>query len=210
MLTSMSCTEFVNELSTKSPVPGGGSASALTAALAAALGSMVASLTVGKKKYAAVEPEIREFQAACQELMRESLNLAEKDAEAFVPLTRAWSMPKGTNEERSARDEAIERALKDAAAAPLAVMEATCRIIDLASQLAVKGSRIAVSDAGVSAALARAALQGAAFNVFINTKSMKDRVAADELNSRADALLHRGIPAADALCDRVTILLRPE
>ena len=183
------CDEFVTVLATKAPVPGGGGASALVGAVGTALGNMVGSLTVGKKKYADVEAEILALQAKCDVLQKELLHLIERDAEVFEPLSKAYGLPKNTEEERAKKAEIMEAALKEACSVPMEIMEKCCEAIDMMEVFAKKGSVIAISDAGVGAAFLKAALEGASLNVYINTKSMTDRGYADLLNEKADRML---------------------
>lgn len=187
--STVPCNEFVEVLSTKAPVPGGGGASALVGAIGCALGNMVGSLTVGKKKYAEVEAEIRDLQAKCDTLQKEFLELVEKDAEVFEPLSKAYGMPKETEEEKAEKARVMEIVLKDACSVPMEIMEKCCEAIELLSVFAEKGSVIAISDAGVGASVCRSALEGASLNVYINTKSMADRAYAEELNQKADQML---------------------
>ena len=192
MMLEMKTTEFLEELSSKAPVPGGGGASAAVGAFGAALGMMVANLTVGKKKYAAVEEEIL---AALEELgkLRDRLvALTDRDAQAFEPLSRAYWLPKNTEEEKAAREKVMESALYDASVAPLEIMETVLASMDLLEVLGEKGSRLALSDVGVGILFAQAALEGASLNVFINTRLMKDRGRAEELNGRADRMIAEG------------------
>ena len=207
-ITDNSCAEFVRVLATKAPVPGGGGASALCGAIGTALGNMVGSLTVGKKRYAAVEPEIKAMQAKCDALQAELLELVEKDAEAFAPLAAAYGLPKDTPEQAAEKDRVMEAALKAACEVPLAIMQRCCEAVELMEGFAAKGSKIAVSDAGVGAALCRAALEGASLNVFINTKTMKDRAAAAAFDAKANALLGEFVPRAQATFDAVSAQLR--
>jgi formiminotetrahydrofolate cyclodeaminase len=207
-ITDNSCAEFVRVLATKAPVPGGGGASALCGAIGTALGNMVGSLTVGKKRYAAVEPEIKAMQAKCDALQAELLALVEKDAEAFAPLAAAYGLPKDTPEQAAEKDRVMEAALKAACEVPLAIMQRCCEVVELMEGFAAKGSKIAVSDAGVGAALCRAALEGASLNVFINTKAMKDRAAAAAFDAKANALLGEFVPRAQATFDAVSAQLR--
>ncbi|MGI6075576.1 MAG: cyclodeaminase/cyclohydrolase family protein [Pyramidobacter sp.] len=208
-ITSQSCADFVAVLATKAPVPGGGGASALCGAIGTALGNMVGSLTVGKKKYAAVEEEIKEYQSRCDALQKDFLALVEKDAEVFAPLAAAYGMPKDTEEQRAEKDRVMESALKAASEAPLQIMRKCGEAIELLEQFAAKGSKIAVSDAGVGAALCKAALQGAALNVYINTRMMKDTKRAAETNSQADALLQKYGALADKIYSSVSGRLHP-
>ena len=183
------CKEFIEVLSSKEPVPGGGGASALVGAIGMALGNMVGSLTVGKKKYADVEEEIKELMAKSEVLIKKLEALVDKDAEAFAPLAAAYSLPKETEEEKAYKAEVMAKALLIAAEAPLEIMVACCEAIDLVEQYAAKGSRLAISDAGVSAICLRSALMGASLNVFINTGSMADKEKAAELENKANSMI---------------------
>ena len=198
-----SCSEFVEVLASKAPVPGGGGASAMVGALATALGNMVGSLTVGKKKYAAVEEEMRALKGRCDRLQKDFLHLVERDAEVFEPLARAYSMPKNTEEEKAEKARVMEIVLRDACSVPMEIMEKCCEAIDIIAVFAEKGSVIAISDAGVGAAFAKAALKGASLNVYINTKSMADRALAAELNAKCDRMLEEYTGKADAIFDSV-------
>ena len=198
-----SCSEFVEVLATKAPVPGGGGASAMVGALATALGNMVGSLTVGKKKYAAVEEEMWALKDRCDRLQKDFLHLVERDAEVFEPLARAYSMPKNTEEEKAEKARVMEIVLRDACSVPMEIMEKCCEAIDIIDVFAEKGSVIAISDAGVGAAFAKAALKGASLNVYINTKSMADRALAAELNAKCDRMLEEYSGKADAIFDSV-------
>ncbi len=183
------CDEFVEVLSSKAPVPGGGGASALVGAVGAALCNMVGNLTVGKKKYADVEEELRGLMEQVTNLQNRFLQLIDEDAESFAPLAKAYGLPAGTEEEKAEKARVMEICLNDACKVPLEIMENCCRAIDLIEVFAAKGSVLAVSDAGVAAACCRAALKGASLNVYINAKSMKDRSKAEELNRKCDEML---------------------
>jgi len=201
--TEISCKEFVAELAGKSPVPGGGGASALVGAIGTALGSMVGSLTVGKKKYADVEQDVLDLMDKANRIQNELLGLVNRDAEVFEPLSRAYGLPKNTEEEKAEKARIMEQALRDACSVPLEIMELCCRAIDLQKEFAEKGNRLAISDAGVGAALCKAALIGASFNVFINTKSMADREYAEQTNKKANDMLDMYIPLADEVTEYV-------
>ena len=187
--STVPCNEFVEVLASKAPVPGGGGASALVGAIGTALGNMVGSLTVGKKKYADVEEEMYELKAKCDKLQADLLTLVEKDAEVFEPLSKAYGMPRETEEEKAEKARVMEIVLKDACSVPMEIMEKCCEAIDIIAEFAAKGSALAISDAGVGAALCKAALEGASLNVYINTKPMKNREYAEELNKKADHML---------------------
>ena len=203
-MMEQSCSRFLAELAGKAPVPGGGGTAALVGAAGVALGNMVGSLTTGKKKYTAVEADIQALNARAETLRRELEALVQADAEAFAPLAAAYRLPKETPEQAAHKAVVLEGALDTAAAVPLQIMEKCVEGIALAGQYAAKGSVLAVSDAGCSAALCKAALQAASLNVFINTKLMTNREHAAALNARADALLNEYIPQADAVFASVT------
>lgn len=187
--STVPCNEFVEVLGSKAPVPGGGGASALVGAVGTALGNMVGALTVGKKKYADVEEEMKELMAKATTLQGELLHLIERDAEVFEPLSKAYGMPRETEEEKAEKARVMEIVLKDACSVPMEIMEKCCEAIDLIVEFAAKGSALAISDAGVGAAFCKAALEGASLNVYINTKSMKNHEYAEELNKKCDEML---------------------
>ena len=169
------CDEFVEVLASKAPVPGGGGASALVGAVGTALGNMVGSLTVGKKKYADVEEEMYALKEKATALQNDFLRLIERDAEVFEPLAKAYGMPRETEEEKAEKARVMAIVLKDACSVPMEIMEKCCEAIDVIKEFAAKGSALAISDAGVGAAFCKAALQGASLNVYINTKSMANK-----------------------------------
>ena len=183
--TEHSCREFIDVLASSAPIPGGGGASALVGAIGVALGNMVGSLTVGKKRYVDVEEDIIRCKKEADEITKRLLELVAKDAEVFEPLSKAYSLPKSTPEELAKKEEVMAVVLKDACEVPLEIMKTCARGLDLMKEFAEKGSRIALSDAGVGATLLKSALQGASLNIYINTKSMKDRVLAQRLNDES-------------------------
>ena len=138
--STVPCNEFVEVLASKAPVPGGGGASALVGAIGTALGNMVGSLTVGKKKYADVEEEMYELKGKMrQALQTELLQLIERDAEVFEPLSRAYGMPRNTEEEKAEKARVMEIVLKDACSVPMEIMEKCCEAIDLIEEFAAEG-----------------------------------------------------------------------
>lgn len=178
-LTDKSCVQFTELLASKAPVPGGGGASALVGAVGIALGDMVGELTVGKKKYADVEEDVRALMAKAQDLRVRLLACVEKDAVAFEPLSRAYSIPK----DEPGRDEILEECLRNAAAAPLEIFDLCCEAIALQKEFAEKGSKLVLSDAATGVAFCRSAMYGAAVNVKVNTQLMKDREYAGTINA---------------------------
>ncbi|MCL2222442.1 MAG: cyclodeaminase/cyclohydrolase family protein [Oscillospiraceae bacterium] len=199
-----SITEFTTELASKAAVPGGGGASALVAAVGMALGSMVGSLTIGKKKYADVEDEIKTLMEKAQALQTEFLRLVDEDAVVFEPLSKAYGIPK----DDPTRETVMEDALKLATSVPLDIMRLSARAIELLDEFAKKGSRLALSDAGVGAAFCKAAIEGASLNVFINTKYMTNRDYAKSIEAEAEAILAKYCKVADEILSNVTSELR--
>ena len=184
MLLEQKTTDFLEQLSSSAPIPGGGGASAAVGAFASALGLMVTNLTVGKKKYADVEEEILEIREKLEQKKLDLIRMVDEDAEAFEPLAKAYRMPKETEEEQAEKEKVMEAALKNAAEAPLHIMETIVDTMEMIRVLGKKGSRLAVSDAGVAILFAQAALEGASLNIFINTKMMKDQEEAERLKDR--------------------------
>lgn len=203
MLKDMSCREFAEVLASKAPVPGGGGASALCGALGAALGSMVGELTVGKKKYADVEEDIKALMVKAADVRERLIELIDKDAESFEPLAKAYGMPKETEEQQAEKERVMQTALRAACDTPMQIMRTVCQALDITAEFAAKGSKLAISDAGCAAALCRGALQAASLNVFINTMSMTDRAYADGINEEANAMLERYCALAETIFDDV-------
>ena len=199
--TENSCKDFIDVLASSAPIPGGGGASALVGAIGVALGNMVGSLTVGKKRD--VEEDIIRCKKEADEITKRLLELVAKDAEVFEPLSKAYSLPKSTPEELAKKEEVMAVVLKDACEVPLEIMKTCARGLDLMKEFAEKGSRIALSDAGVGATLLKSALQGASLNIYINTKSMKDRVLAQQLNDETDSLRKTYEKKADEIFENV-------
>lgn len=206
--TKSSCEEFVDVLASKAPVPGGGGASALVGAIGMALGNMVGSLTVGKKKYADVEADIVALKEKATALQGEFLRLVEEDAKAFEPLSKAYGMPRATEEEKAEKARVMAIVLKEACAVPMEIMEKCCEAIDVIEEFAAKGSALAISDAGVGVVFCKAALLGASLNVFINTKSMEDKEYAASLNEKADKMITDYSKKADEIFAAVNARLR--
>ncbi len=189
IMAESSIYQFINELSSDAPIPGGGGASGLVAACGMALGNMVLSLTTGKKKFEQYQDEIDDLIEKGNNLTDALLRGMDADAAAFIPLTMAYRMPKDTEEEQAKRDAVMEEALVTASEAPLHMMANIMEAMHLIHRIAEIGSRMAISDAGVGIQCCMAAMHGASLNVFINTKSMKNREVAEDMNRRADALI---------------------
>ena len=198
-LLSKSLNDFTEQLASAAPAPGGGGASALVGALGAALGGMVGALTIGKPKYAAVEDEVKALTARAERLRTALLACVEEDAAAFEPLAKAYAIPK----DDPAREETMEVCLRTAAAVPLKIFDLCCEAIELHREFAEKGSRLAVSDAATGVVFCWSALYGAAVNVKVNTKLMRDRAYADGINARVDAGMEKYWPIAERVYESV-------
>lgn len=180
-------TQFLEELASKKPTPGGGGSAALAGAVGIALGNMVGSLTVGKKKYASVEKEIIELNKRAEELRKELYGLIERDAQAFMPVSKAY----GISKDDPAREEIMEAALKGAAEVPLEIMRKCGEALEVISEYEQKGSSLAISDAGCAAVMCKAALESASLNVCVNTKAMKNREVAEMMNEEVRKMMDK-------------------
>lgn len=197
-------TQFLSELSSNAPVPGGGGASAAVGAFAAALGMMVTNLTIGKKKYADYEEEVKAVRDRLEGLRDHLIDLVDGDAVAFEPLSKAYSIPKDDPE----RDTIMENALYEASVVPMSIMETVLAAAKELEILVAKGSKLAVSDVGVGILFAQAAIEGASLNVYINTKSMKDRERAAALDAKADAIIAEGAALKARIYDGVLAAIK--
>ena len=190
---------FTEALAARTPVPGGGGASALVCALGAALGCMVGNYTVGKKNYAAAEPEVRELMAEAERIRAEAAALVEADAEAFEPLSRAYAIPADDPQ----RAEIMEQSLRTAAAVPMQILRLSCRMIELHKRLGEIGSTLMASDVGTGVVFCWSAMYGAVLNVRVNTKLMADREYAGALEREADELMQKYWKIADEVYESV-------
>lgn len=180
---------FLDGLASSAPTPGGGGAAAISGAMGAALVSMVCNLTIGKKKYVEVEVELKDVLAKSEALRATLTGMIAADVEAFDAVMAAYGLPKGTDEEKAARADKIQSALKVATDVPLACCR-TCReVIDLAEIVADKGNLNVISDAGVAVLSAFAGLRSAALNVYVNAKGLDDRAFADARLKELEDLL---------------------
>jgi glutamate formiminotransferase / formiminotetrahydrofolate cyclodeaminase len=183
-----SVSSFIASVASSTPTPGGGSVVAHVGALAAALAQMVAGLTVGRKKYAAVEPEMRKLATRAESLGSRLAHLVEADAKAYGAVSAAYKMPKEPTDADAARQRAIERALIGAAEVPLETARLCTELVEIAAAVAARGNTNAVSDAGVAALLAEAACRGAAYNVRINVAALPDRAVGASLATEAQRI----------------------
>ncbi|MEY8000026.1 cyclodeaminase/cyclohydrolase family protein [Clostridium sp. Mt-5] len=195
MLQDFKLKDFIDELGSKSPAPGGGSIAALSACLASALVSMVFNLTIGKKEYLEYEKPLREtIDISLQEAGlwgKKFLSLMEKDTEAFLSLMQAYKMPKNTEEEIKLRKEAIKRGNNESLEIPFKVAESAYKLYPYMVTAVKYGNKNAISDAGVAVSLVEAAIEGALLNVKINIQGIKDKVYKKKLKDKCNHLLEK-------------------
>ena len=203
-LNDKSLTEFAEHLASRAPAPGGGGAAALTGALGIALCSMAGNLTLGRKKYADVEADVLRMLEKGERLRERLIALIDKDAEMFAPLAEAYSVPKDNPD----RDAILENATMGACTAPLEILRLCCECVELLEEMLERGSKMLVSDVGCGALCCRAAIDSAALNVFINTKSLKNREEAEKLENEVDRLTAEYSTRAAAIADEVRNRLR--
>ena len=206
MLVKESCERFSELLAEKLPTPGGGGAAAYVGALSAALCSMVGNFTLGKKKYAEFEEDVKEILLKAERLRLRLLSLVDEDAQAFSPLAEAYALPK----DAPGRDEILEKALLNACEAPLEMMRRCAEVVDLLEEMLTKGSRLLISDVGCGALMARAAIESAAVNVFVNTRLLKDTDKAKAIEAKADEILGSYCPKASEVAASVSKIIRRE
>jgi len=181
MLTDLTLTEFLEKTASNSPVPGGGSIAALSAAIAASLSEMVAHLTIGKKGYEALEEEMQEIAKDAFQYRERLIRYIDKDSNAYNDVMAAFKLPKGTEQERNNREGAIQEALINATLVPLDVARDAFKLIELAGKVVKQGNRNAVTDAAVAVMMARTSALSALYNVKINLASIKDTDFVEEI-----------------------------
>lgn len=180
---------FIDEISSSSPTPGGGSVSAFCGVLGTSLGLMVCNLTIGKKKYEQVQDEILDIKNKLENLKEKFIELYDKDAQAFNKVMDAFKLPKESEEEKSKRTEAIENATISATEVPIEVIKTSLDTLNLLIRLSEIGNQNSLSDAGVAIQLIKTCAEGAMMNVLINTKSLNDRDRAMHLVLSAAQIL---------------------
>jgi len=188
MLQDLNLQDFLEKTGSNSPVPGGGSAAALTASLSASLVEMVSNLTVGKKKYEEVNEEMEEIKKIAMEMRKKFLNDIERDSESFNGVMAAFKLPKETDEEKNIRKEQIQKELKNAALIPLEIAKDSYKILDISEKVVIKGNQNAVTDGLVATMLARTAVLSALYNVKINLMSIKDEEFIKQVTEEMDKL----------------------
>jgi len=203
MTTKSSLAAFLDDLASERPTPGGGGAAAVCGAIGAALVSMVANLTIGKKNYEAVSEDLKAVNAKAEALRAELTGAIEEDAVAFNAVMGAYGLPRATEEEKATRAAAIQAALKDATLAPLRAVRACFEVIRLSAAAAEKGNLNVISDAGVAVLAANAGLRSAALNVFVNAKAIKDRDFAEKEIAEVNALLAQAAETTESVYQTV-------
>lgn len=198
-LSKLSCEDFAKELASKKSVPGGGGASALVGALGVALASMVGVYTIGKEKYKEHEDEIIALTDEAEAIRTHLLKLIDEDAKAFEPLSEAYKLKK----DNPNRDKILEEATENALKAPLEIVRESAKAIDIIRVMQLKGSKMLLSDAGCAAAMCRAAIESAAMNVYINTKSLMDRDKASSINNEVNSIKEKYVPLAKKIVEEV-------
>ena len=189
---------YLDDLAAKLPAPGGGSVAALLGALGAALISMVANFTVGKERFKDVEEEVRRILGESERLRGALLSLVDEDVTAYKTVSEALKLPKGPE-----RDEKVEEALREAAKVPAEVLERSLRVLELASELVDKGNPSLITDVGIAAMAAYAAMYSALLNIEINLKWMRDEEFARSVRERCGPLMKRGAELRDEITSKV-------
>lgn len=202
-LVEMQINDFIAVLGSDTPAPGGGSASALAAAQGIALTKMVTELTIGKKKYAEFEDEIELLQKKAKSLQEGLLRAIDEDTKAFNQVSAVFGLPKTTEEEKKARREAMQSALKGAAVTPFSMMEKIVDALKVTQAAVGKSNTNAASDLGVAALNLKAALQGAWLNVLINLASIKDEMFVRQYRKAGESLVEEGSKIADATYQQI-------
>jgi len=200
-LSEMNIKQFVEELASPSPAPGGGAVAALSGALGAGLVSMVANLTIGKKGYEEYSEEMERICSEAETLRNDFLNLFEEDTEAFNEVIEAFRLPKGTEDEKKIRKEAIQHSLQKATLVPFRTIENGYKLLKLTEIVARIGNKNSVSDAGVAAVMALSAVKGGALNVWINLVSIKDKQFVKDYSTKVEDIL----PKAEKLAESVLL-----
>ncbi|MGX7059488.1 cyclodeaminase/cyclohydrolase family protein [Vagococcus humatus] len=202
-LVDMQITEFMQTLGSDAPAPGGGSAAALSASMGASLVMMVAQLTIGKKKYAEYDAEMKEVLKDATDAQDWLLKAIDKDTEAFNDVSAVFSMPKETDEDKAKRREAMQVALKGAAKSPYSMMEAMLEMLRITDRAIGKSNTNAASDLGVAALSLKSGLQSAWLNVLINLSSIKDEEFVKEYRTEGEVILKEGCALADKIYEEI-------
>ncbi len=196
-MLDQTCSAFVEVLASKAPVPGGGGAAAMGGAIGMALSNMVGNLTVGKKKYADVEEEVKGLIARGEDIIVKLKRLVDRDAEVFEPLSKAYGLPKGTPEEAKYKEETMEKCCKEACGVPMEIMRAAFEGIKVHARMGQIGTMIAISDVGCGVAFLKSALIAGSLNVIINLNTIKDERFLSATRKEMEELLEAGSKMAD-------------
>ncbi len=203
MDTSIKIKQYLDELSSNAPTPGGGNVSALCGVLATSLGTMVCNLTIGKKKYEAAEIDLKEAKVKLEKLQNEFITLAEKDNAAFDTVMNAFKLPKETDAQKSFRKEEIEKSTYHAAMVPSEVISKCAELLPILEIAAKKGNQNSLSDAGVAISLTSTASQGAFLNVLINCMSLADKEKGKEYLSKFEKINFEVMQKCKSLIDEI-------
>jgi formiminotetrahydrofolate cyclodeaminase len=198
-----SCVAFTEALASRNPVPGGGGAAALVGALGVACGTMVANLTIGKKKYAEHEARLKELVQEGEALQQRLLAMVDEDAEHFIPLSKAYGLPQTTDAEKAHRAQVLEEALKVACQVPIEIVRYCHKAIQVQADLVDRGSRLVISDVGCGVQLLKAALNCGELNVRINMGMIKDQEFVAQVQSEMQVLVSEGGRVADEVYRKV-------
>ncbi len=207
-MLNKSCSDFLEVLASKAPVPGGGGAAAIGGAVGMALSNMVGNLTVGKKKYAEVEDEVKALIAKGDQVITDLKALVDKDAEVFEPLSKAYGLPKDTPEQLAYKEEVMEKCSKDACGVPLEIMRKSYEGIKIHEHMGQIGTMLAISDVGCGVVFLKSALISGMLNVVINLNTIKDQEYVSKTRAEMNRLLTDGSNIADATLDLVLSKLK--
>ena len=205
MLSELKITEFLSRTASSDPVPGGGSVSALGAAMAAALSEMVASITIGKKGFEAYEKEMLEIVQNARSLRTKLSEDIDRDSDAYSQVLKAYRLPNDTEEKKNERSQAIQDGLKQAALIPLGVAKDAFKLLDMAEKAVARGNKNAVTDAAVAAMMARTAILGALLNAKINLKSIKDLSFVKDVMGQVKEIESRVEPKEKNILDQIDV-----
>jgi len=203
-IADISCKNFINALASKAPIPGGGGAAAFGGAIGMALSNMVGNLTVGKKKYTHVEPEVIELIKKGETIIQELMALIDEDARVFEPLSKAYSLPKETPEQIQFREETIEQLCKNACQVPMQIMEKAYEGILIHQRMGQIGTTIAISDVGCGVTFLKSTLIAAQLNVLINFKFIQDKNYIEKYSAELKPFFDKGCQVADETLKTVT------
>lgn len=202
-LTEMKVNEFISVLASDAPAPGGGSASALAGAMGVGLSKMVAALTLGKPKYAEYEEKVQQIFDRADKLTKELVNSIDRDTEAFDGVSAVFAMPKSTDEEKAARKEAMQKALKEATLVPYSIMELCLESLTVVEMGLGCTNTNAASDLGVASLNLKSAAQGAWLNVLINLGGIRDEAFVNEYRTKGEEILQKALPLADKIYNEI-------